>query len=57
MKALSSTEYDCSRHGNIYALAKEKFKLLRNFKINHVYREGNQVAHCLAQFARNCSTE
>ena len=57
MKAQSSTEYDCSRHGNIYALAKEKFKLLRNFKINHVYREGNQVAHCLAQFARNCSTE
>jgi hypothetical protein len=41
---------------NIYALAKEKFKLLRNFKINHVYKEGNQVAHCLAQFATRCST-
>ncbi len=43
IKALSSNEFDQSRLGNLYILAKEKLGLVRNFQIVHIGREGNRV--------------
>ena len=53
IKALSSDEYDLSRIGHLFVIARSKFSLLSGHLVVHVHREGNSVAHCLAQYARN----
>ena len=53
IKALSSDEYDLSRIGHLFAIVRSKFSLLSGYSVVHVYREGNSVAYCLAQYARN----
>jgi hypothetical protein len=53
IKALSLDEYDLSRIGHLFAIARSKFSLLASQSVVHVHREGNFVAHCLAQYARN----
>ena len=53
IKALSLDEYDLSRIGHLFAIARSKFSLLSGHSVVHVHREGNFVAHCLAQYARN----
>jgi hypothetical protein len=52
IKALQSDDYDSSRVGHLYAIARSKLSLLNCSSVAHVYRDGNYVAHCLAQFAR-----
>ena len=53
IKALKSTDFDASRLGHLYRIARSKFHLFRDYSVVHVFREGNAPAHCLAQFARN----
>uniref|UniRef100_A0A2N9GKZ6 RNase H type-1 domain-containing protein n=1 Tax=Fagus sylvatica TaxID=28930 RepID=A0A2N9GKZ6_FAGSY len=53
IRALYSPEYDASRVGHKYSLARSKLSLFRDFFVAHVLREGNSVAHRLAKFARN----
>ena len=53
IKALSSDAFDLSRIGHLFAIARSKFSLLSSHSAVHVHREGNSVAYCLAQYARN----
>jgi hypothetical protein len=39
--------------GHVYSIARSKLSLAQGSSVIHVPREGNSVAHCLAQFARN----
>ena len=53
IKAFKSTDFDASKLGHLYIIARSKFHLFRDYSVFHVFREGNASAHCLAQFARN----
>jgi hypothetical protein len=53
IKALSSDEFDLSRIGHLFAIVRSKFSLLSSHSVVHVHREGNSIAHCLAQYAQN----
>ena len=48
-----TNEFDFSRVGHVYSIARSKLSLAQGSFVIHVPREGNSVAHCLAQFARN----
>ena len=53
IKALTTSEFDFSRVGHVYSIARSKLSLARGSSVIHVPRDGNSIAHYLAQFARN----